>query len=171
MHQPLSIQKEYGLPIHFRGCDYGRRVENPGQSLHTGLNEVGIFLWAARAAAKSSVPHKASKQLLNKVTKKPSRKRRKSRKQSYSTYMYRALSQVHPFTRISSKAMSVMNSFVVDIFRRITSQASHLIHYNKHHVISAREIQSTIHLMLPWELAKHIVSEGTKALTKYTNSV
>ncbi|XP_041052111.1 histone H2B-like [Carcharodon carcharias] len=120
---------------------------------------------------KGGASRKASKQSLIKVTKKPPKKRRKSRKQSYSIYVYRVLTQVHPSTRISSKAMSVMNSFVIDIFERIASEASHLIHYNKCRTISAREIQSTVHLMLPGELAKHAVSEGTKAVTKYTNSV
>ncbi|XP_041068341.1 histone H2B type 1-L-like [Cetorhinus maximus] len=123
------------------------------------------------AATKGGASRKASKQSLIKVTKKPPKKRRKSRKQSYSIYVYRVLTQVHPSTRISSKAMSVMNSFVVDIFERIASEASHLIHYNKRRTISAREIQSAVRLMLPGELAKHAVSEGTKAVTKYTNSV
>ncbi|XP_078400962.1 putative histone H2B 4 [Cetorhinus maximus] len=83
----------------------------------------------------------------------------------------RVLTQVRPFTRILSKAMSVMNSFIVDIFERITSKASHLIHYNKRCTISAGEIQSAVRLMLPGELAKHTISEGTKVVTKCTNSI
>jgi histone H2B len=39
------------------------------------------------------------------------KKRRKSRKESYSVYIYRVLKQVHPDTGISSKAMSIMNSY------------------------------------------------------------
>ncbi|XP_078413766.1 histone H2B type 1-L-like [Cetorhinus maximus] len=112
-----------------------------------------------------------SKQPLTKVTKKPPKKWRRSHKQSYSTYAYRGLTQVHLSTRILSKAMSVMNSFVVDIFEHIASEASHLIHYNKHHTISAREIQSIVYLMLPGELAKHAVPKDTKAITKYTNCI
>ncbi|XP_041031716.1 late histone H2B.L4-like [Carcharodon carcharias] len=111
----------------------------------------------------------ALKQSLTKVTKKSPKKQRKSHKQSYPKY--RVLIQIHSSTRISFKAMSIMNSFVVDIFEPITSDASHLNSYNKRQTISAREIQSTIHLMLPGELTKHIVSEGTKAVTKYINSV
>ncbi|XP_041038494.1 late histone H2B.L4-like [Carcharodon carcharias] len=123
------------------------------------------------AVMKCSAFRKASKQSLLKVTKKLPKKRRKSHKQSYSIYMYRVLTQAHPSTRILSKAMSVMNSFVVDVFKRIASEASHLIHYNKRRTISAGEIQSAIRLMLPGELAKHAISEGTKAVTKYTNPV
>ncbi|KAB7497021.1 Histone H2B [Armadillidium nasatum] len=38
------------------------------------------------------------------------------------------LKQVHPDTGISSKAMSIMNSFVNDIFERIAAEASRLAH-------------------------------------------
>ncbi|XP_041052095.1 late histone H2B.L4-like [Carcharodon carcharias] len=123
------------------------------------------------AATKGGASCKASKQSLIKVTKKPPKKRRKSCKQSYYIYVYRVLTQVHPSNRFSSKAMSVMNSFVINIFECIASEASHLIHYNKRRTISAREIQSAVRLMLPGELAKLAISEGTKAVTKYTNSV
>ena len=80
------------------------------------------------------------------------------------------LVQVHPDTGVSSKAMSIMNSFVNDVFERIASEASRLAHYNKRSTISSREIQTAVRLILPGELAKHAVSEGTKAVTKYTSS-
>ena len=98
------------------------------------------------------------------------KKRRKSRKESYSVYIYRVLKQVHPDTGVSSKAMSIMNSFVNDVFERIAAEASRLAHYNKRSTISSREIQTAVRLILPGELAKHAVSEGTKAVTKYTSS-
>ena len=37
-------------------------------------------------------------------------KKKKSRTESYSTYIYRVLKQVHPDTGISKKGMSIMNS-------------------------------------------------------------
>ncbi|MCP4263543.1 MAG: hypothetical protein GY774_39460, partial [Planctomycetes bacterium] len=80
------------------------------------------------------------------------------------------LKQVHPDTGISSKGMSIMNSFVNDIFERIAGEASRLGHYNKRKTISSREVQTAVRLLLPGELAKHAVSEGTKAVTKYTSS-
>ena len=98
------------------------------------------------------------------------KKRRKSRKESYSIYIYKVLRQVHPDTGISSKAMSIMNSFVNDIFERIATEASRLAQYNKKHTITSREIQTAVRLHLPGELSKHAVSEGTKAVTKYTSS-
>jgi len=82
----------------------------------------------------------------------------------------KVLKQVHPDTGVSSKAMSIMNSFVNDIFERIAAEASRLAHYNKRSTITSREIQTAVRLLLPGELAKHAVSEGTKAVTKYTSS-
>ena len=98
------------------------------------------------------------------------KKRKTRRKESYAIYIYKVLKQVHPDTGISSKAMSIMNSFVNDIFERIASEASRLAHYNKRSTITSREIQTAVRLLLPGELAKHAVSEGTKAVTKYTSS-
>ena len=74
------------------------------------------------------------------------------------------LKQVHPDTGVSSKAMSIMNSFVNDLFERIAAETSKLAHYNKRSSITSREIQTAVRLLLPGELAKHAVSEGTKAV-------
>ena len=98
------------------------------------------------------------------------KKRKRRRRESYSIYIYKVLKQVHPDTGISSKAMSIMNSFVNDIFERIAAEASRLAHYNRRSTITSREIQTAVRLLLPGELAKHAVSEGTKAVTKYTSS-
>jgi hypothetical protein len=77
--------------------------------------------------------------------------------------------------------MAILNSFVNDIFERIATEASSkllcygcaarvLIHafselaaYSKKSTISSREIQTSVRLILPGELAKHAISEGTKA--------
>uniref|UniRef100_A0A9J7ZQN1 Histone H2B n=1 Tax=Cyprinus carpio carpio TaxID=630221 RepID=A0A9J7ZQN1_CYPCA len=107
---------------------------------------------------------------VTKTAAKGGKKRRKSRKESYAIYVYKVLKQVHPDTGISSKAMGIMNSFVNDIFERIAGESSRLAHYNKRSTITSREIQTAVRLLLPGELAKHAVSEGTKAVTKYTSS-
>ena len=115
-------------------------------------------------------PKKGSKKAVTKAQKKDGKKRKRSRKESYSVYVYKVLKQVHPDTGISSKAMGIMNSFVNDIFERIAGEASRLVHYNKRSTITSREIQTAVRLLLPGELAKHAVSEGTKAVTKYTSA-
>jgi histone H2B len=97
-------------------------------------------------------------------------KRRKKRVESFASYIYKVLKQVHPDTGISRKAMSIMNSFVYDTFERIASEAIRLARYSGKKTLSSREIQTSVRLMLPGELSKHAVSEGTKAVTKYTSS-
>ncbi|XP_067871167.1 histone H2B 1/2-like [Heterodontus francisci] len=119
---------------------------------------------------KKAAAKKGAKKTVSKPSAKGGKRRRKSRKESYSIYIYKVMKQVHPDTGISSKAMSIMNSFVNDIFERIAGEASRLAHYNKRSTISSREIQTAVRLLLPGELAKHAVSEGTKAVTKYTSS-
>ncbi|VDM83793.1 unnamed protein product [Strongylus vulgaris] len=112
----------------------------------------------------------AKKSVKNQKPGRSTDKKRRSRRESYSVYIYRVLKQVHPDTGVSSRAMSIMNSFVNDVFERIAAEASRLAHYNKRTTISSREIQTAVRLILPGELAKHAVSEGTKAVTKYTSS-
>ena len=99
------------------------------------------------------------------------RKRKVKRKpETYGRFIYKVLKQVHPDSGISSKAMGIMNSFVNDLFERIATEASRLAKYTKKSTISSREIQCAVRLILPGELAKHAVSEGTKAVTKYTSN-
>ncbi|KAJ8682776.1 hypothetical protein QAD02_018568 [Eretmocerus hayati] len=125
-----------------------------------------------KSVASPKAPGKGSKisKTAKNVPKGDRKKRNKKRKQSYASYIYKVLKQVHPDTGVSSKAMSIMNSFVNDIFERIAAEASRLAHYNKRATITSREIQTAVRLLLPGELAKHAVSEGTKAVTKYTSS-
>ena len=102
------------------------------------------------------------------------KKKKKPRTESYSSCIiytrYKVLKQVHPDTGISKKGMSIMNSFINDIFERIAGEAGKLARYSKKATLSSREIQTSVRLMLPGELAKHAVSEGTKAVTKFTSS-
>lgn len=95
------------------------------------------------------------------------KKKKKKRTESYHTYIYKVLKQVHPDNRISKKAMSVMNSLVNDLENRIVEEAAQLAKVNKKQTIGTREIQTAVRLLFPGELAKHAVSEGTKAVTQF----
>nr|GLL33794.1 histone H2B-like [Ipomoea trifida] len=96
------------------------------------------------------------------------KKKKKAKKstETYKIYIFKVLKQVHPDIGISSKAMGIMNSFINDIFEKLAQEASRLARYNKKPTITSREIQTAVRLVLPGELAKHAVSEGTKAVTK-----
>ncbi|PIA43755.1 hypothetical protein AQUCO_01800068v1 [Aquilegia coerulea] len=98
------------------------------------------------------------------------KKRSKKNVETYKIYTFKVLKQVHPDIGISSKAMGIMNSFINDIFEKLAQESSRLARYNKKPTITSREIQTAVRLVLPGELAKHAVSEGTKAVTKFTSS-
>ncbi|XP_061249083.1 histone H2B type 1-K-like [Bos javanicus] len=117
-------------------------------------------------AKSAPAPKKGSEKAVTKAQKKDGKKRKHSPKESCSVFVYKVLKRVHPDTGISSKAMAIMNSFVNDIFERNAGEASRLAHYNKCSTITSWEIQTAVRLLLPGELAKHAVSQGTKAVTK-----
>ncbi|KAI3961619.1 hypothetical protein MKW92_050212 [Papaver armeniacum] len=128
------------------------------------------------AEEKKSVAEKkprAEKKLPTKESGSGDGKRKKKMKKSvetYKIYIFKVLKQVHPDIGISSKAMGIMNSFINDIFEKLANESSKLARYNKKPTVTSREIQTSVRLVLPGELAKHAVSEGTKAVTKFTSN-
>ncbi|XP_073526285.1 uncharacterized protein [Phyllobates terribilis] len=86
------------------------------------------------------------------------KKRTKKRVETYKIYIFKVLKQVHLDIGISSKAMGIMNSFINDIFEKLAQESSR----NKKTTITPHEIQTVVRLVLPGELGKHVVSEGTK---------
>ena len=64
-------------------------------------------------------PKAAAKKPAKKVAKGGAKKRVKAKHETYKIYIYKVLKQVHPDTGISSKAMSILNSFINDIFEKV----------------------------------------------------
>lgn len=75
--------------------------------MHANSNLRSIFL---AAPAKNAAPATEKKEKKPKAE--GTRKVKKTRKETYSSYIYKVLKQVHPDTGISNKAMSILNSFV-----------------------------------------------------------
>lgn len=90
---------------------------------------------------------------------------------SFDTYIYRVLKQVHPDTGMSGDGLSELNNLIRISLQRIVTSINLLMQNSKgRKTISSREVQSGVRLALPGELAKHAVSEGTKAVTKYNSN-
>merc|ERR1711935_137792 len=68
----------------------------------------------------------------------PRAARRHRRTETFSVYIYRVLKQVHPETGVSKRSMSIMNSFINDIFEKIASEASRLVIQQKTHSLIQR---------------------------------
>merc|ERR1712099_18030 len=109
-----------------------------------------------------------------------SKGRKKSKAETYKIYIYKVLKQINKENKeknpkgedlgISSKAMSIMNSFVTDMFDRLATEASRLALYNKKPTISSRVIQTAVRLVLTGDLVGHSIENGTKAVTLYEKS-
>eukprot|EP00915_Cephaloidophora_sp_WS-2016_P000024 GHVH01000057.1.p1 GENE.GHVH01000057.1~~GHVH01000057.1.p1 ORF type:complete len:140 (-),score=19.24 GHVH01000057.1:107-526(-) len=97
----------------------------------------------------------------------PVQRRKKRRQETFGLYIYKVLKQVHDETGISKKAMSIMNSFINDLFDRLVDEAIRLVIINKRRTLSSREVRTAVRLILPGELAKHALTEGLKAVNKY----
>ncbi len=105
------------------------------------------------------------KKSVSKKEVKAQKSHKRRRHETFSVYIYKVLKQVHKDTGISKRSMSIMNSFIFDLFERISLEASKLVRYNKKHTLTAREIQSAVKLLLPGELARHAIIEGAKSIS------
>ncbi|CAA6655565.1 unnamed protein product [Spirodela intermedia] len=85
----------------------------------------------------------------------------------YKRYVFRVLKQVHPELRVSSMAMTVLDSLVKDMFERLAGEASRLSKYSGRATLSTREIQAAVRLVLPRELGEHALAEGNKAVANF----
>jgi histone H2A len=89
---------------------------------------------------------------------------------SHSLYINKVLKQVHPDTGISRASLDVMEGIIRYVTAEVARNVNALISVTGAHTVTSREVQTAVRLMLPGELAKHAVSEGTKAVTKYNAS-
>ena len=96
-----------------------------------------------------------------------SRKRTKRKVYTFKPHIYKVLKQVHPDMGFTADAKEQMNHFVEHFADKIADEAAFLAKKEHKKTISSREVQTAVRLILPGELAKHAVSEGTKAVTKY----
>ena len=101
-----------------------------------------------------------------KVAKKGAKKSSRKPKRSWNVYINRSLKSINKAVGISGKAMKIVNSFVNDVFVRVATEAANLARVNKKKTLGSREVQTAVRLVLPAELAKHAMAEGTKAIAK-----
>lgn len=87
------------------------------------------------------------------------------------SYIFKVLKQVHPDTGITAAANSYVEDLLENVLKRIMNAANLLVRQQKKKTITSREIQGAVRLVIPGELAKHAVSEGTKAVTKFNSSL
>ena len=100
--------------------------------------------------------------------------------ENFSIYIRRVLMQIHPDIGITADALSQVDSFINVVAKCIAKEAAFLCNTNMSrgktkakkvkHTLSSRTVQASVRLVLPGELTKHAVSEGTRAVTRYVMS-
>eukprot|EP01029_Cantina_marsupialis_P017884 TRINITY_DN4032_c0_g3_i1.p1 TRINITY_DN4032_c0_g3~~TRINITY_DN4032_c0_g3_i1.p1 ORF type:complete len:102 (-),score=24.78 TRINITY_DN4032_c0_g3_i1:483-788(-) len=66
--------------------------------------------------------------------------RKAKRHESYSIYIHKVLKKVHDEVGISKRGMAIMESFISDMFERITVEAGKMCRYGKKSTLSSREL-------------------------------
>ncbi len=89
-------------------------------------------------------------------------------------YIYRVLKQVHPDSGSSAMAARVQNDMLNHLGKKIAWQAAEMtssaINGQERKTIKAKDVERGVMFSLPGEIAKHAVSEGNKALAKYSKA-
>lgn len=84
-------------------------------------------------------------------------------------YIHKILKQTMPDLGISSKAIQQINGLLAGQLQKMTDLATATARASKKNTLSARHVQAAVRVHLPVALAKHAVSEGTKAVTKFAS--
>lgn len=89
----------------------------------------------------------------------------------FDCYIQRIFDQIQPdLEGVKKDAKKVLSAMIYDIYDRLSGEAFRLAKFNTKAILSSREIQTAVRLTLPGELAKHAVSEGTKAVIKFSSN-
>lgn len=97
--------------------------------------------------------------------------KKKPRALGFKTYVNTILKQVHPNTGSRDLAKETIDEILLQpLVKKIISVSRSMTENRKEVTIQPKDIQAAVRSVLPGELAKHAVSEGTKAVTKYNAS-
>eukprot|EP01084_Bolivina_argentea_P163418 284303_1 len=123
----------------------------------------------SKTTSKGGNPHKSGKGSVGTAGHK--KKRSHKKKARWNLFVHRLLKRLHGSQlSISSRAMTIMGSLVEDFFNRIQRESCNIVKINDKKTLTAREVQTAARLLLPKELAKLAMSEGTRAVAKYNAS-
>ena len=95
---------------------------------------------------------------------------KRKRRENFSLYIYKVLKETSgskDAKGINKKAMNIMNSMVFDIFDQITNQSAQLIRYTNKRTLTGKEIEASVKLLFPFDLAQHAIQEGRRAVDKF----
>jgi histone H2B len=85
------------------------------------------------------------------------------------SYYVRNLHQIYPDKKMTKSAREMLTTVVNRFLQRFCYFIVTCMEHNRSKTISSRDVQSATRLILVGLVAKHAVSEGTKAVTKFVS--
>lgn len=96
--------------------------------------------------------------------------RKKKTSKGFLNYIHRVLNLVRPDNRITKVAINQMNAIMTILATEFSNAAREATQRRANKTVTSREVQYAVRSVLPGQLAKHAVSEGTKAITKFNSN-
>ena len=78
------------------------------------------------------------------------------------------MKQIHPDLSISSVAIQQTNSMIEDLATRLVAKSAKIAEASKKSTLASRHVQAAVKVDFPFDLSKHAVSEGSKAVSKFS---
>lgn len=119
---------------------------------------------AAGCSKYSSTSSSSSDSSLSSIS---SRTRSKKRSSDFRSYLYKVLREIYEDTGITKDAMDIVNTMVHLLFECIATEANCAMRRSNRSTMTASDIQTAVRKIVPGELQKHAVYEGTKAVAKF----
>lgn len=87
----------------------------------------------------------------------------------FDIYIRKVGKQIHPDSQMSSDFLNQINRIIVRLGEQIAEKAFQLTEKENSKTIDSRTVLNATRLILPDELSKYAVSQGIKAVTKYSD--
>ena len=103
----------------------------------------------------------------------PSKKKstkQQSKKIKLETYIYRVFKQIQPEMRISEECKVYVNGLLIKFLEEFVPLSVTMVEHSRQKTLSSRDVQSAVRVFFVGLLAKHAVSEGTKAVVKFIST-
>lgn len=99
------------------------------------------------------------------------KQRRKKKHDNFKNFMYKVLKVIHPDLGLSGPAVSIVNSFILDMLDRLASEAAIALKVRKGQTLQPKDFKMACRFVLSGELVKHAIAEGGRAVIKYSDSL
>lgn len=100
----------------------------------------------------------------------PPKKSVKKQTINFETYIYRVFKQIAPDLKISKESKEFVNDLLFRFLKDFIPLTVTMVEHHRHTTMSARDVQSAVRVFFVGQLAKHAVSEGSKAVMSFIST-